>query len=325
MQAMAQREIASDVAWELRAGAAVAFYELYQLDRGLATARGTLRLMQDIRRVADAMYRVGEGQQADVLRAQVEIARMAEDTIRMTAMRSALTARLAASLDRPAGSVTGTPVLPRFPDTLPSLVSLLAWADTGRPVINAARREVDAAAARSTLAHRELWPDLTLGLQYGQRRGEMGTERMASVMVGASVPVFAGRRQLRMREEASAMRQMAAAELAAMRADTRARIAEAYANLVQARNLAALYRTTIIPQLEATVASALAAYRVGSVDFMTLVDGRVSVRKYQQELFALESAEGRAWADLEMLTGRELFDARHASIAAHVSAAGERK
>ena len=105
------------------------------------------------------------------------------------------------------------------------------------------------------------------------------------------------------------MREMAAADLTAMRADTRGRVTEAYANLVRARNLAALYRTTILPQAEATVSSALAAYRVGSVDFMTLLDSRMTVNTYLQELLALDAEQGKVWAELEMLTGRELFDA----------------
>ena len=97
--------------------------------------------------------------------------------------------------------------------------------------------------------------------------------------------------------------------LAAMRADTRARVAEAYANLTRARNLAALYQNTVLPQAEATASSALAAYRVGGVDFMTLLDNRMIVNRYRQELFRLEAEEGRSWAELEMLLGRQLFDA----------------
>ena len=111
-----------------------------------------------------------------------------------------------------------------------------------------------------------------------------------------------------MREEAAAMKQMAQADLAAMRAETRGKIGEAYAALTRARSLARLYTTTVLPQAEATVASALAAYRVGSVDFMTLLDDRMTVNKYRQELYILEADQGKAWAELEMLTGRELID-----------------
>lgn len=322
-QASAQAERAADVEWELRADAAMAFYELYQTEQALGVMRETLRLLQDIRKTAESMYRVGDGRQADVLRAQVEIARMTEDTIRMTTMRSAMAARLNALLNRPADAPVVSPVLPQFPDSLPSLEALVSLAESGRPMVRAGLREVEAAEAQERLARREIWPDLQLGVQYGQQRvtmpggvdpegvpmpPERKTERMGSLMIGASVPIFARSRQLQMRQEMAAMRRMAEADLGAMRADTRGRVAESVANLTRARNLAALYRTTILPQAEAAVTSALAAYRVGSVDFMTLLDDRMSVNKYRQELFALEADEGKAWAELEMLLGRELLD-----------------
>ena len=309
-RADAASERAREVEWEVRAQAAMAFYDLHAIDRALDVSRQTLRLLHDVLRTAEAMYRVGEGRQADVLRAQLEIARMVEDTLRMTTMRLGMEARLNAALDRPANAPVASPVMPDLPDTVPALSALVAESEARRPMVQAARRDVDAASAQSSLARREIWPDLTVGVQYGQRGSEMGTERMGSLMLGASLPVFAGRRQLRMREEMTAMQRMAEAELSVMRAATRSSVAEAYANLVRARNLETLYRTTILPQAEATVESAQAAYRVGGVDFMTLLDDRMTVNEYRQQLYALEAEQGKAWAELEMLLGRELFDPR---------------
>jgi outer membrane protein, heavy metal efflux system len=318
-QAAAQGERARDVEWELRSDAAMAFYDLYRTDQQLGVARETLRLLQDIRHIAEAMYGVGEGRQTDVLRANVELARMVEDTIRMTTMRAEMSARLNALRDHEVDVAAGWPVLPVFPDSVPSLESLVTVAQTERAMVKAGEREVEAAQAGVKLARREIWPDLTLGLQYAQQRvtmpvtdpamaPERKTERMGSLMIGATVPIFARSRQLRMREEMTAMQRMAEADLAAMRATTRSRVATAYASLVRARNLAALYERTVIPQAEATVTSALAAYRAGTVDFMTLLDDRMTANNYRQELFALEAEQGKAWADLEMLLGRELFD-----------------
>lgn len=304
----AASERARDVEWEVRNQLAMAFYDLYATDEAVVVARQTLRVLQDIRAVAEAMYRVGEGRQADVLRAQVEIARMIEDTIRMTTMRTGMAARINALLNRPADLSVASPRLPTFPDTLMALDVMLAMARNDRPMLRAAERDVEAWGARATLARREIWPDVTFGAQYGQRGGAMGTERMGSLMLGASIPVFAPGRQLKMREEATAMQQMAAAELTEMRARTRGDVTTAYANLVRARNLTTLYRTTIVPQAEATAASALAAYRVGSVDFMTLLDDRMTVNRFRQELFVLEAEQGKSWAEMEMLLGRELFD-----------------
>jgi cobalt-zinc-cadmium efflux system outer membrane protein len=298
---------AEDVAWDVRAKAAMTFYDIYAADGALDVARQTLRLLQDILRTAESMYRVGEGRQTDVLRAQVEIARMTEDTIRMTTMRTGMAARLNALLNRGADAPVASPALPAFPDSVAVLSTFLASAQHDRPMLKAGERDVDAANVQATLTRREIWPDLTVGLQYGQRGGTMGgTDRMGSLMIGASVPIFASSRQLQMRQEAGAMRLMAEADLADMRADTRASVTEAYANLMRARHLAALYRSTIIPQAEATTASALSAYRVGGVDFMTLLDDRMTVNRYRKDLFSLEADEGKAWAELEMLVGRAL-------------------
>ena len=313
-------ERARSAEWDVRSQVAMAFYDLHAMDRGLDVSRETLRLLHDIRAVAEAMYRVGDGRQTDVLRAQVEIGRMVEDTVRMTTMRVGMAARLNALLNRPADALVSSPMLTAFPESVLPLQTALEQSETGRPMVLAARRDVDAASTQATLARRELWPDVTLGLQYGQQGSAMGTEHMGSIMIGASIPIFAQRRQLRMRDEALAMRQMAEAELAEMKARTRADVSNAHATLTRARNLAALYRTTIIPQAEAAVASALAAYRVGSVDFMTLLDDRMTVNSYRQQLFGLEAEQGKAWAELEMLLGLELL---HPTVARSDTGASE--
>jgi len=131
-------------------------------------------------------------------------------------------------------------------------------------------------------------------------------------MIGASLPIYAKNRQLQLREEANAMSAMAAADLGVMRAETRGAVGEAHASLVRARRLATLYRTSVLPQAEATVTSSLASYRVGTVNFMTLLDAQMTLNQYRQELFTLEAEEGKAWAELEMLTGRVLVDANTA-------------
>jgi outer membrane protein TolC len=307
-QAAAERERAADVAWELRTRAAMAFYELFAAEQGIEIASGTRRLVQDVARIAQSMYEVGEGNQADVLRAQVEIARMTEEIARMDAMRSAAAAKLNALMDRPAASAVDTTVLPTFPDEAPTIDSILGMALRSRPMIRAGEEDVAAADAMALRSRRELIPDLVVGVQYAQRSGEMGAERMGSLMLGASIPLFAGRRQLKWRDEADAMRAMSAADLAYMKADTRGRVGEVIAMLSRARRLADLYTATVLPQAEAAVTSAVAAYRVGRVDFMTVLDNRMTVNRYRQELVTLRAEEGRAWAELEMLAGQELFD-----------------
>ena len=307
-QAGAARARAADLRWELRARAAMSFYEIYQLDRTLEVNLATQGLLRDIATTARTMYSVGQGRQADVLRAQVEIDRMSEEIARMRAMREAAAERLNALLDRPSESPIPTPVLPRFPRELAPTDSLQRLALAGRPMLASGALEVDAAAAAQQRARREIWPDLQLGAVYGQRPMAGGTDRMVSLMVGFSLPIWAGRRQLQMRRETEAMRLSAEAELRAMQADTRGRLGELTAAVRRTRSLRELYVTTILPQAEATVSSALSAYQSGEVDLPMLLDARMTVNRYRQQLFQLDAEEGTSLAELEMLMGQPLFD-----------------
>lgn len=300
------RADAREAWWEVRAATAMAFYEIYAVDRQLEVMRKTLRLLVDFQRVAEAMYGAGTGRQSDVLRAGVEVARMDAEIARMRAMREAAAARLNALLNRAADTPVPMAVYPRLPLSTPGLDTLRGWAEVSRPMLERGRTGVERARTQRSLAGRELWPDFTIGFQYGQRSAAMGTERMGSAMIGFTLPIFAGSRQLRMRDEAAAMERMASADLTEMRAGVDGRIRELLADLERARTLIRLYRQDVLPQAGANVESALSSYRVGAVDFLTLVDAQMTLNRYEQEHYGLLAQYGAAIADLEMTIGREV-------------------
>lgn len=293
--------------WDQRARAAMAFYDLYQAEATLTVMRETLQLLEAVSSTVTGMYAVGDAKQADVLRAQLEIGRMTGQVADMDAMRRTMAARLNAVLNRPPGASTGSPQLPVFPDSLPTTDSVIATALASRGMLQAGADQVRAATAAEQLAHREIWPDLEVGVIYGwQPMSGGGTDQMLSLMVGASVPIWAGSRQLKMRDETAAMRQMAVEELAAMQSDTRGRVAELVTEFERTRNLHLLYGQTLLPQAEAMVSSARAAYQVGGVDFMTYLDALMTVYGYRSQVIRLDAEQGQALAELEMVTARPL-------------------
>jgi outer membrane protein TolC len=171
-------------------------------------------------------------------------------------------------------------------------------------MLRAGQSSLLAATEAEHLAAREIWPDLQVGVSYGQRpMTGGGTDRMVSLMLGASVPIWAGSRQRQMRNEAADMRQMAEADLEAMRLDTRGRIAGLLASLDRTRKLRQLYNNSILPQARATERSARSAYQSGTVDFMTLLDALMAVNGYREKLHQLDAETGVALAELEMLLG----------------------
>ena len=305
-RAAAAEARADETRWEERSRAAMAFYEIYAADRSISLMRESQRLLRDLVRTTQTMYAVGDARQADVLRSQVELARMAEEVVRMETMRTAAAARLNAVLDRPAEYPIPPAAEPPAPSELPPGDSIVALALSRRPMLQAGGQTVRAADASERLAGRELWPDLEVGVQYGWRGMEDGTMHMASFMLGFRVPIWAGSRQKAMRREAAAMRDMAVADLAAMEAETRGRVGELVADAARALRLRELYSGTILPQAAATTASAMAGYQVGGVDFMTVLDAQMNVNRYRQAAVAATAELGRAIAELEMLAATPL-------------------
>lgn len=102
------------------------------------------------------------------------------------------------------------------------------------------------------------------------------------------------------------MERMARAELAEVRAEVDAEIGEHLAQMERQRTLIRLFRDEVLPQARTAVESAFSSYRVGAVDFMTLIDAQMTVNRYEGELYALVANYGTHVAELEAATGREL-------------------
>jgi outer membrane protein, heavy metal efflux system len=289
----------------LAAEVRMAYYEVAYADRALEVMERTRGLLRDFTSVATTMYAVGTGIQQDVLRAQVEVARMGEEITRMAQMRIAAAARLNALVGREATSPIGALELPNLPaGDLPQPDTLIAWALASRPALHAGTERVAAAEASFVAARRELFPDLQVGVQY-QRRPAFPD--MLSLMVGINLPIFAGAKQLPMRREMAAMRDMSQAELLNLRNETIARIIETRARATQDRTLGRLYRSNILPQARSAVQASLASYRVGRVPFMTLVDNQMTVNRYETEAYRFLADYHQAVGELEALVGREVL------------------
>lgn len=304
----AARESVAEVTWSRRAAAAMAFFELQALDGRMSIARETRRLLEDVSKSATQRYGVGEGRQADVLRAQLEVNRMAGEIEDLLRMRAGAAARLNGVLNRTNAARVGETLRVDLPDQLPPLDTLIARAFRSRGMLRSAGADLRAATAATRLARSELWPDLEIGVSYGQRgMPDGGVERMMSLMLGATLPIWAGSRQLQMREEAAAEAAMAGAELEAVRADTRGRIEEAVARFEGATRLRHLYTSAILPQARATAQSAAIAYQSGDVDFMTMLDAVMQVNGYRDKQQQIDAEAGGALVELEMLTGTPLI------------------
>jgi outer membrane protein TolC len=304
-----EREVAlaavAEEEWRVRLEVAEDFHALYAMDRILDVHRRTLGLLEDFQSVARSLYASGTGRQGDVLRSDVEVARMDAEIRRVTAVRTGRAAQLNSVLDRPGESPVRSPALPSLPSTVPALDTLLAWSLESRPALERQRLEVEKARSGVELANRDFWPDFTISAQYG-RRGGSEPRSMGGIMIGASVPVFSGSRQQPRLEAARALERHATSRASQVRAGVESELRTAVADLDRARRLMGLYWDEILPAARVNVSSSLAAYRVGAVDFSTLVDAQLDVDRYEEEYHQLVADYGAALARLEAAVGRRL-------------------
>jgi len=300
------RSNSEEVWWQVRTEVSTAFYQIFQIDRQIEVMQETLGLLQDFGTIAQAMYGAGTGRQADVLRANVEVARMEAEIEKMQAMRVGTASRLNALLDRPAETTLPEPEVSPFPASVPAQADLLDTALDSRPALQALQGELERAGTRKTLAGKAVWPDFTFGVQYGLGRMAGDYKGMGGASLGFSIPLYAGKRQRKEKDEAAALESMAGARFDQAVAMVDAQIGQIVADLNQARVLIRLYREEILPQARATVESALSSYRVGAVDFMTLIDAQMAVNRFEGDYYALLASYGTGIATLEMTIGRDI-------------------
>jgi outer membrane protein TolC len=301
--AAAQSLEADELEAQLLARVKSVYYRLAYMDRALGIMRETRELLRNFQAVSSALYAVGSGLQQDVLQAQIAIAQMTEDITVMEQDRVAMAARLNALLGRYATVSIGWLELPDPGGALMPVDSLMLVAAEARPALAAARLRVKAAEAGYRSARRQLYPDFMVTLGYGQR--PQYTD-FVTLMVGVTIPLFAGSRQLPLRREMETMRSVEEARERDLYNETFARLTELRAQAERARNLAALYAGSVLPQARAAVESALSAYRVGRVDYMTLVANEMTVNRYEIEMVRLAADYHRALAELEALVGTAL-------------------
>ena len=306
--ALRRDALALDVEHEVR----TRYWELYHTDRALETMAGTLGVLRDLVGIASAMYAVGSTSQADVVRAQLAVTRMQQEIADMELQRFTAAAALNGLLGRDPearialrpgtahGMHGGEVMALEMPPPAP-VDSLVRWADSGNLELAALRSGVSAARANEDAARRMRIPDLSVGLSYGQRTG---APDVISAMFGVSVPVFTRSRQLRMRDESRAMREMAEDEVAAMRLAVRTELVTARAEAETARRQVTLYSGTLVPQAAAAYEASVAAYRVGRADFMAVLDAQMALLMYQHDAHRFEGMYGTAIADIDRLTGR---------------------
>lgn len=266
----------------------------------IVLARSIDRIIEDRRNAATQIeasvrerYAAGLAEQQDVLRAQVELARIDEQK----ATQAAVIASRIAELNRLAGAPQDRPIATpdRLPEdaVFPTLAELIAAAAARSPELAASGQAIETGRIRVDLAKKNFLPDFSVnaGSMY---RGSFEMGPMWQVGIGVTVPLWIERRQQNQLAEAQAMVRGRTAESETVTRELELRTRERTAQLDAALRIAALYRDKVLPLDELSLESALASYQAGKLPFISILDA-LNTLYSDRAIYAGRLAESAKW------------------------------
>lgn len=257
--------------------------ELYYQLRYVVTARATLlrqrQLLATAVDISTLRYASTTAPQSDPLQARVALARLDTEEAELAAQETELRARLKALRN-----ITGPDSLsvePIRPEQITSALHTASDDAAGEPVdavrrdslfehprLTARRAEIEAAEHTVRVEQLGARPDFTIMTRYGAR--PIASD-FFSAFVGVRIPLYAGRKQHQLADAARAEREAARAGLAEEQAALVEEIRTVRAQIRSGATRLRLLTDRVVPSAQATVDATLRNYRVGQVQFLTVL------------------------------------------------------
>jgi outer membrane protein TolC len=226
--------------------------------------------------------------------------------------RESLQADLNTLLARPSTTTISTPDELAITRVDKDLEELQKGSESHRPLYASYTSLIDRFKAQRKLAKLDYWPDINLWAGYRFREETPGDPvdgtDFVSGGVAINLPIWRKKRAQAVAEAESGTR-MALRQFDDFRDKVYFEIHDAYAQMEKDRNLVALYKTGIVPQANQTFQSSMAAYRVGKVDFLSLLDSLLKLYSFETDYFRVLSDYERDVARLEAASGMEFAKA----------------
>lgn len=281
----------------------VAYYEHWLISKSLEIVDKDKDLLQKFAQISEAKYRVGEGIQQDIVKAQVEVSKLLDRGVVLQQRGEVSTAQLNSLLYRPPDTALGGigEVRPS-PFDMP-LEELYRMAVKNSPMLKMQERTIDRDLYSVQLARKNFYPDFEVGFTYINRADN---PEMFGLMVGVKLPLYFWRKQGPELDSAAAALSSSRKKYDWLHARLFFELKDLYLSVTTSKKLLELYGKGVIPQSTLSLESASAGYQVGKVDFLTLVDNLMTLLDYELKYYEALSDYQKALARLEAIVGVEL-------------------
>lgn len=279
-----------------------AWYRLYLNQRAVVVVERNLALIDDLIRLTEVRYETGSGLQQDVLKAQVQRSKQMERLMTLRQQKTAVESELNKLLNRPVDNTFDVPEELELMEVDSSLDAILASAKKNRPMASAYQSLIERYRQQKNLARLNNYPDMSVWASWRFRDDDLpdGGTDFVSAGISVTLPVYREKRRAEAAEALAGLR-MAERQAEAFRKDVEDKISNAFSRMEESREQVQLYREGIIPQTSQSLQSAMSAYQVGKVPFMSLLDALKTTYQAEMEYYrvSVEFMRSLAWLEAE--------------------------
>jgi outer membrane protein TolC len=292
------RAEASRITLDVGIQAANAFLMVQERRRTEALVSEQLAFARDVVSAANARYASATAPQSDVLRAEVEVARLEAFSRALVSDVRGAEAMLNTSLALDADGPVPALVPLAFAQPPPSWTTIKA-ALTSRPELVGGRAEIVRAEADVQVMRDMFRPMATIrtGPSYTMADGKGWM-----AMVGLSLPIWRDKLRAGV-AEAQAMRAMSEADLRAMTRMIEGDAAVAVNQLHAARDRQGALTANVLPRARLAIEPAVAGYTSGQLPLVSVIEAVQALWLVQADLIAADTELGLAWARLGRAIG----------------------
>ncbi|MGM0454333.1 MAG: TolC family protein [Thermodesulfobacteriota bacterium] len=263
------------------------YYQLGDIAYRLDINEQLIDMVKRIRRDTQDRYAVGEGLQQDIFEAEVKLNELEDMQIMLESNRKTLEDRLNALLNRKQFESVSPPQTLPLPEMQLSKKALTRAALANNPDILAQQAAIARAQTAVELAGKDYYPDCNVSFAYGQREEDAAGNDLADFFTAAvkfDLPVWQDTKQDK--KLAAALENRRAAKrtyqdlVRRLPHDVDALIAE----IRDLRSRYRVYQDRLLPNARQWARSAVDAYEVGDLEFSTMIEAKLRVLRFAQQM-----------------------------------------
>jgi len=268
-------------------------------------------LLQHFEEVTRTKYRTATAIHPDIIRVQVELAKLEDILKSLEQLREPTVAKLNSVLNRSIDAELVWPEKSQPPDVQLDRKLIIQALKRANPELAELSWEIQAAKSNVKLAKKKFYPDIGVGLDWIQTDGAVSPGVRGSgddpviLMFSMNIPLW--------QDSYKAAEQQAKAnvrKIQGQRADIENKILsrafEVLYDIEDSQRKTRLYGDVLISKAQELVQASETAYQAGTIDFLSLIDAQRMLLKYELDYERAVTNNQQKIAELEMLVGTEL-------------------